>query len=133
MILVKIAYLPMLVKVLQKTGRPFFCAFMWALLILVNGFMFDLAFGSTVLTVSVDCIVELLAAMAFFWLLNAFDGDDVKYWTILVVAGLALLCMPEINLDPPAPPMAMPSGMPTSLPDALHRAVQQQQQSDTIP
>lgn len=91
MFFLKLCFLPMMVKVLSKTHRPFFCAFLYLLLIFSNGLMFDLALGGTWRYVGIECAKGFAMSALFFWALEEFDGTDAIYWSVLILGMLAML------------------------------------------
>lgn len=93
MFLLKLMLLPMLIKVLDRTGRPLVCASFYALGILTNGLIFDLAFGAPPATIAVAFALALAASSAFFVLLHVFDSTP-WYWAVLTGGILGLLWMP---------------------------------------
>lgn len=94
MFFLKLCFLPMMLKVLSKTQRPFLCATFYFLCMLTNGLMFDLAFGASWQSVAISGAVAYGESALYFWLLNEFDGADNIYWPIWVVGFLAILFTP---------------------------------------
>lgn len=128
MVLVKITVLPMLLKVLSKSRRPYFCSVMWVLIILTNGLIFNMIMGASWATIIVTCLIEFAAATLYFYALNELEGAGGLYWGVLVLGFLAMLFLPHPNLDPPGkavPMVTLPSGMPTTIPSALHQVMQE--------
>jgi hypothetical protein len=87
----KIMFLPMMIKVLSKTRRPFVCALLYTLLIFTNGLMFDLAFGGTWRHVGIECAKAFGATALYFWLLNELEGADGPYWLVFALGLLGIL------------------------------------------
>lgn len=91
MIFVKIMFLPMMLKLLDRVQRPFWLALIYALGLLTNGLIFDGALGGHWLqTVLVPFGQALIEAWAFFWLLLQVDGTGA-YWAVLITGVFALL------------------------------------------
>jgi len=91
MILVKMMFLPMMLKVLDRTHRPLTCALIYAFGLLTNGLIFDLALGGNWLHSAVIPFAQALAESAiFFYLLLQVDGTAF-YWLVLGLGSLLLL------------------------------------------
>lgn len=91
MFLLKLFLIPMLLKVLDKTGRPLVCSTLYALALLTNGLIFDLALGASLAAVSLAFVIAWGASSAWFYLLHAFEGTGALYWSTLALGMLALL------------------------------------------
>lgn len=91
MFLLKLFLIPMLLRVLDRTGRPLVCSSLYALALLTNGLIFDLALGTPWTSVLLAFAIALGASWAFFFLLHALDGTGAPYWAVLALGILALL------------------------------------------
>jgi hypothetical protein len=91
MIFVKMMFLPMLLKVLDKTQRPFTCAFIYALGLFTNGMIFDVALsGGWIHNALLPFAQALVESAIYFYLLAQLDGS-AYYWLVLAVGGLLLM------------------------------------------
>jgi len=88
-ILLKLMLIPMLLKVLERTNKPLLCGLFYALAILTNGLIFDLAFGRAWTAVALDFVIALGASSVFFVLVSILDGG--LYWLALAAGIPALL------------------------------------------
>lgn len=91
MLLLKLSFLPMMIKVLSKTRRPFLCAFLYLMLIVTNGLIFDVAFGTSWQRVSIEAAKAFGSSALYFWLLNEFESTDGIYYPVLGVGLIAML------------------------------------------
>jgi hypothetical protein len=91
MIFVKLMFLPMMLKILERCPRPLTLAIFYSLGLLTNGLIFDMAFGGNWLhSVILPFAQALLEAWAYFYLLTQTEGTG-SYWGVLVVGGILLL------------------------------------------
>ena len=93
MILLKLVLIPMLLKVLEKSGRPFVCSTLYALVLLTNGLIFDLAFGASVASVFLAFVAAYAASSLYFYLLHHLDGSGMPYWAVLSLGAVGLMMM----------------------------------------
>lgn len=91
--LVRLMCLPMMIKVLSKTHRPFVCALLYLGLIITNDLMFEAAFGATWQAVAIEAGKAFGGSALYFWLLNELEGADGLYYGVLALGGLGLLLL----------------------------------------
>lgn len=91
MMFLKMMVLPMLIKVLSKTGRPFLCSTFYVLIIITNGLIFDLALGASWGSVALQVAIAAVLSSLYFWLLHEFEGADAIYWTVFALGFLAII------------------------------------------
>ena len=93
MILLKLVLIPMLLKVLDRTGKPLLCSSLYALALLTNGLIFDLALGAPWGAVLLAFGVAFASSSAYFFVLHLLDGTGGLYWAALALGTLALLML----------------------------------------
>lgn len=91
MMMVKLMFLPMMIKVLSKTHRPFVCAFLYLGLVITNDLMFEAAFGATWQAMALESGKAFGGSALYFWLLNELEGSDGPYYGVLALGLLVLL------------------------------------------
>jgi hypothetical protein len=96
MFLLKLCFIPMLWKVLSKTGKPLWCAIIYALAIWTNGLLFDLMMGaSTPAHVLGFGVLETAAGALYFYVLHELDGADGLYYLWMALGLFGLLYIPS--------------------------------------
>ncbi len=88
--LAKMLFLPMMLKVLDKSRRSVLCAVLYAAIILTNCLIFDLAFGANPGKLAVSLAVAFFGSLLYFKALLELEGTGMLYWGVFVL-GIALL------------------------------------------
>ena len=91
--MIKLMFLPMMLKVLTKTHRPYVCALLYTLLIITNGLIFDVAFGGTWQSAALEAGKALGGSALYFRLLEELDGADAAYFGVLGLGFIALVAL----------------------------------------
>lgn len=88
--LAKMIFLPMVLKVLDRSRRPLLCAVLYSALILTNVLLFDIAFGAHPGKISLALAIAFFGSLAYFKLVLELEGTGMLYWAVFAV-GLGLL------------------------------------------
>lgn len=89
--LLKMLLIPMMIKALLATRRPWLCAGLYGAALFANSLIFDLALGGDPKMVLLNLAGAVGLSFAFFWLLKEFESAGALYWVILVLGTAALL------------------------------------------
>lgn len=83
-------FLPMMIKVADRTRRPLLCAVLYAAILLTNSLIFDVAFGTSPWKAAGALAVAFAGSWLYFFLLRELEGTGMLYWAVFVlgIAGL---------------------------------------------